>query len=132
MPSQSIIYYLAKYYILNGQVIYNTWASNNMLCASRNVDAFQLIYLILLSGQASVEIRSESFQLIGICLLQFLFTCLKLSTHSRYHRFAKGVEKITRARSFLKTLRRSTYLLRLYSSCLSLRSKAKVYFIKMA
>ena len=60
MPSQSIIYYLAKYYILNRQVIYNTWASNNMLCASRNVDAFQLIYLILLSGQASVEIRRES------------------------------------------------------------------------
>ena len=49
-----------------------------MLCTSRNVDAFQLIYLILLSGQASVEIRSESFQLISICLLQFLFTCLKL------------------------------------------------------
>ena len=49
-----------------------------MLCASRNVDAFQLTYLILLSGQASVEIRSESFQLTGICLLQFLFTCLKL------------------------------------------------------
>ena len=47
---------MGKYYILNGQVLYNTWASNNMLCASRNVDAFQLIYLILLSGQASFGI----------------------------------------------------------------------------
>ena len=32
----------------------------------------------------------------------FLFTCLKLRTHSRNYRFAKGVEKITRARSFLR------------------------------
>ena len=61
--------------------------------------ASQLIYLILLSGQVSVEFRSELFQLIGIYLLQFPFACLKLRTHSRYHRFAKRVGKITRARN---------------------------------
>ena len=159
---------MVKYYIINRQVLYNTWASNIMLCAKQckhsiwgiplYISTFtgayswvvknptcllaigwgpiwyasQLIYLILLSGQASVEINSEFFQLTGICLLQLLFTCLKLRTHSRYYCFAKRVGKITRARSFLKTLKRSTYLLRLYSSCLSLRSKAKVYFINMA
>ena len=26
---------MVKYYILNGQVIYNTWASNIMLCAKQ-------------------------------------------------------------------------------------------------
>lgn len=47
MLSKSIIYYLAQYYIIKEQVIYNTWASNIILR--------DMLYAMLSDARGNVE-----------------------------------------------------------------------------